>query len=282
VSKIQRSNKTPSPEQYQRDAVAALEHAEQRVSKVARKKEMTPPWEGGDGFRRSDDSNPLYPDRIRFLRLLEKQVPDLLAALANGEPIPLVLRRHRLSDTPWITRIAELTLAAWASDPKLNRKRFSFRNLRNPRSDDPITEPRALAPLTAEDWEAWRNGCPDWSFQSASVAVFTPGFREAVIDGKPQVYGTDREWFDAVADEARRQVTEVANRTHAARASVPTINDAHLEWLIQYQVLNLSFLTIAARVSRTRPTVTDGIKMAANSIGITCRRALPPGRPRKK
>ena len=273
---------TKTAADYQREALAVLNDSETKVTKRSLKKTMVEPWSGADGSRGRHESSPLYPDRIRFLRLIETLAPDVLNALAattNG--VRSALQQFHL-DVPWIERVAELTVTTWNACPPENRRCFTFRNLRNPRADDPIAEPMAFAPLGAEDWRAWRDGCGEVSYQTVTIAVYTPAVRETVIDGEHTRFKRDSEWIDAIAAEARRQATAYAERANAALGVIPSINEDHMKWLIQYQVLGVSAEKIAKATSRTRQTVMDGLKQAAQAIGLPLRAPSRRGRPRKK
>lgn len=55
----------------------------------------------------------------------------------------------------------------------------------------------------------------------------------------------------------------------------------HLAWLARYQFRHESFPSIASDACRERQTVTEGVRSAAELVGLPLRRPDRPGRPRK-
>jgi len=90
-----------------------------------------------------------------------------------------------------------------------------------------------------------------------------------------------RRAFDRYLNHYRCQIEGLCEQRGWKRTPHKRRGSPHLVWLLLYQVKGWRYGEIARKHHADRNTVKDGIQSVADLIGLTVRRAGPPGRPRK-
>ncbi len=231
--------------------------------------------------------------RGRFLQAVRRIVPDVLDDLA-GEPYALYEQLAQATELPDRAEWQEYLSATPDSDAALVPLRDNLQSWaqRWHLETDWCLE-RALDTLGF--WHRWPGsyllqrkwggrGHAFWHALNAEERCFTfthPGW-EPTEDTRANAARAIRAEFKKRLSEYLDEIDHLARH----RGYVPTpkkrVGDDHFDWLVMYQVQELSYPQIARRVCLERQSVTDGIKDAARLIDLPLRPPSPVGRPRAR
>lgn len=213
------------------------------------------------------------PDNVRNWVALREAADDETPSLTDLQDALLTWAQQYHLDADWCLDRSLRTLRAWASQPP-------YSPLRRDWDYEVVGQ---FLPTSAEERRIFFTH-PGWE---PVLGLLTRAEAERVIRDSFDRYL--RGHLDAMEEATQRAQVWPEDPTGNQSRPAPQMrrtpekrSPEHFEWLARYQVEGLSFSKLAHAVYRSRPTVTDAVKRAADFIGLPLREPDKPGRPPKK